>query len=81
MQNDAPQMTPDQLRLWRDHMQWTQQQASDALGITRANYGAYEVGKKKLGIPHMMTLACANLAAGLGPWQPTPQPAATPKVD
>lgn len=64
-------MTPEQLKAWRDHMQWTQQQAADKLGITVKNYWAHEAGHSKLGIPTTIALACAALANHLRPWGDT----------
>lgn len=68
MEQEQP-MTPEQLKAWRERMQWTQQQAADKLGITVKNYWAHEAGQSKLGIPRTIALACAALANGLGPWQ------------
>ena len=59
-------MTPDDLRAWQAHMGLTQRAAAEALGITHAAYSSMVLGKS--GIDLRTALACAALAAGLGPW-------------
>lgn len=59
-------MTPDDLRAWQAHIGLTQRAAADALGITHAAYSAMVLGKSR--IDRRTALACAALAAGLGPW-------------
>ena len=61
-------MTPTDLRTWRTHMAWSQTQAADKLGITQQVYSRHERGDVK--IDRRTALACAALAAGLGPWVP-----------
>ena len=62
-------MTPSDLRAWHIKMDYTSQQAAaSALGVSLATY------KRMLTAgPDLLTsLACAALAAGLGPWKPQP---------
>lgn len=54
-------MTGEQLRAWQARMGYTQQQASDALGISRATYNRYLSD----GAGKVVALACAALEAGL----------------
>lgn len=54
-------MTPQELRAWQARMGYTQQQASDALGISRATYNRYLAH----GAGRMVALACAAVEAGL----------------
>lgn len=64
-------MTPADLRAWRTHMAWSQNQAADKLGITQQVYSRHERGEVK--IDRRTALACAALSAGLGPWMPPEQ--------
>lgn len=57
-------MTAEDLRAWQTAMAYTQQQAAEALGVSWATYKRYLVGE----VPLAIGLACAALAAGLGPW-------------
>jgi len=60
-------MIAEEFRAWHAHMGYTSQQAAaDALGVSLATY------KRMLthGTDHLASLACAALAAGLGPWKP-----------
>lgn len=59
-------MTPADLQAWQLHMGLAQRAAADALGITHATYSAMVLGKSR--IDRRTALACAALAAGLGPW-------------
>ena len=59
-------MTPADLRTWRAHMDYTQQQAAAALGVSLRTVKAWEAGFAAP--PAFLPLACAALAAGLGPW-------------
>ena len=59
-------MTPDDLRAWQAHMGLSQRAAAQALGVTHAAYGAWALGRTP--IDTRTALACAALAAGLGPW-------------
>jgi DNA-binding XRE family transcriptional regulator len=47
-------------------MAWSQTQAADKLGITQQVYSRHERGEVK--IDRRTALACAALAAGMGPW-------------
>ena len=59
-------MTPNDLSAWQAHMGLSQRAAAQALGITQGTYSAMVLGKT--GIDLRTALACAALAAGLGPW-------------
>ena len=61
-------MTADQLRAWQAHMGLTQRAAAAALGVTQAAYSRWVTGATP--IDRRTALACAALAAGLGPWKP-----------
>lgn len=61
-------MTPDDLRAWQAHMGLTQRAAAIALGVTQAAYSRWVTGVTA--IDRRTALACAALAAGLGPWRP-----------
>ena len=59
-------MTPADMRAWRASMGYTQQQAAQALGVSLRTVKAWEAGFAAP--PAFLALACAALAAGLGPW-------------
>ena len=59
-------MTPADLRAWRAHMGYTQQQAAEALGVSLRTVKSWESGFAAP--PAFLALACAALAAGLGSW-------------
>ena len=59
-------MTADHLRAWQAHMGLTQRAAADALGVTQAAYSRWVTGATPIDL--RTALACAALAAGLGPW-------------
>lgn len=59
-------MTPADLRAWRAAMFLTQQQAAEALGVSLRTVKSWESGFAAP--PAFLALACAALAAGLGPW-------------
>jgi len=66
-------MTPETFISWRKKMGWTQQEAADALHLSREAIGQYETGRRRgtdkpYPIPHTVGLAMAALAAGLKPW-------------
>lgn len=60
-------MTPQDLRAWRDQMEYTQAKAALALGLSLDGYKKLELGVTK---PRDLRtdLACAALAKGLQPW-------------
>lgn len=62
-------MTPADLRAWQAHMGLSQRDAAQALGVTHAAYSAWVLGKTPIDL--RTALACAALAAGLGPWSKT----------
>lgn len=59
-------MTSEDLRAWQARMGYTYAQAHAALGISSATYARMLADGGK--IDHRTALACAALAAGLGPW-------------
>lgn len=63
-------MTPADMRAWRASMGYTQQQAAQALGVSLRTIKAWEAGFAAP--PAFLGLACAALAAGLGPWVVVP---------
>ena len=69
-------MTPAALRAWRECMGYTQQQAAQALGVSLRTVKAWEAGFASP--PAFLALACAALAAGLGPWATSCRPALQP---
>lgn len=74
-------MTPDDLRAWQSHMGYIYDTAAQALGMSRSSYAAMIAGTSR--IDQRTALACAALAAGIGPWATPhdtahhPHPAAT----
>lgn len=52
-------MTPDGFRAWRAHMQWTQAQAGEALGLAKSTIEKYESGANE--VPKTVRLACLAL--------------------
>lgn len=60
-------MTATDLRAWPQVMGHAYDTAAAALGVGRATYAAWLAGRA---IPGPVGLACAALAAGLGPWRP-----------
>src|SRR5215472_650540 len=58
-----PPMTPAALLAWREHMGYSQRDASVALGCSRMAYGGWELGKHQ--IPAYIELACDALALGM----------------
>lgn len=59
-------MTPDDLRAWQASMGYTYESAAEALGVGRSTYAEWVRGVRP--IDKRTALACAALAAGLGPW-------------
>jgi DNA-binding XRE family transcriptional regulator len=67
-----PEMTPEDLKKWRQDMGYNQREAADALGLTLPAYQQKEKGvswitKKPIVIDRRVALACAALKAGLAP--------------
>jgi len=60
-------MTPDQVRGWRRSLGLTQQQAADALGVSKPTITRMEAGGT---VPLTTRLAMAALAAGIGDYPP-----------
>jgi DNA-binding XRE family transcriptional regulator len=56
-------MTCEDLRAWRKWMRWSQRNAAEALGISRASFQFYEAGKLPVSRP--VELACYALARGI----------------
>lgn len=66
-------MTSSDLRAWQAHMDYTQAQAAEELGVALATYRDWVTGVSRTsGRPVAPTktvaLACAALAAGMRPW-------------
>ena len=58
-------MTPSEFRAWRERIGYTQAQAAAALCVSLRSVKAWESGFAAP--PAFLALACAALAAGLGP--------------
>lgn len=66
-------MTPQQIKAWRTTLKLSQRAAAEQLGVALPTYQAMERGfafgtSKPVIIDRRTALACAALAAGLGPW-------------
>lgn len=59
-------MTPTDLRAWQKSQGYIYDTASAALGVNRATYARWLAGSAPIDL--RTALACAALAAGLGPW-------------
>jgi hypothetical protein len=64
-------MDPEQFREWRTAMTMTQQQAAEALGLSKSTIENYESGKRRdndqpVEIPKVVALACAALQRDVG---------------
>lgn len=59
-------MTPEDLRAWQAHMGYTYETAAQALGVSRSGYAKLVLGQSV--IDRRTALACAAVAAGIGPW-------------
>jgi hypothetical protein len=59
-------MTPAALRAWQAAMGYTYETGSVALGVNRSTYAAWISGRTA--IDRRTALACAAIAAGVGPW-------------
>ena len=60
-------MTSSDLRAWLSAMGYTNYRAAKQLGVTTTTVANWLDGTSK--IDHRTALACAALAAGLGPWR------------
>ena len=58
-------MTPDQLKSWRLRLGLTQEQAAEALGVTRSGVQHWEYGRRE--IPRYIELACKAVEADSPP--------------
>lgn len=64
-------MTPEQFKAWRKHMDLTQAEAAEALGVALGTVKLYERGMRADGgtravvIPKNIALACAAIALGI----------------
>lgn len=66
-------MEPKQFRDWRQQMGWSQEKASEELGVNRTTVQTYERGERPDGrpfggIPRNIALACRALFHRLTPW-------------
>ncbi len=66
-------MTPEQFKHWRKGMNFTQKQAADELGLSKATVENYDKGSRRedgrqVIIPRTVALACAALKHNLTPW-------------
>lgn len=66
-------MTPSDFRAWQAHMGLTVRAAAELLGVSPSTVQDWRTGTsrstgKPIELPPMLALACAALAAGLGPW-------------
>lgn len=66
-------MTPADLRAWQAHMGWSGREAARRLGVSSGTYRDWLAGTsrttgKPITLPPLLGLACAALAAGMGPW-------------
>ena len=65
-------MTPADFRSWQARMGLTVRAAADLLGVAPSTVQAYRTGISRstgqpVAVPRVVALACAALAAGLGP--------------
>lgn len=65
-------MTPEQFKNWRKEMGFTQKQAADELGLSKATVENYDKGLRRedgrqVTIPRTVALACAALKHHLAP--------------
>jgi DNA-binding XRE family transcriptional regulator len=70
-------MTPQQLRAWRDEMDWTQPEAAQRLGLAERTYryleeGTTSTGGKRDAVPLYIELAIAELRRRHAPPVPIP---------
>ena len=67
-------MTPAEFRAWQAHMGLTVRAAAELLDVAPSTVQAYRTGTSRatgrpVAVPHVVALACAALAARLGPWR------------
>ena len=67
-----PDMTPAEFRAWQAHMGLTVRAAAELLDVAPSTVQAYRTGISRstgqpVAVPRVVALACAALAAGLGP--------------
>lgn len=65
-------MTNEEFKQWRERSQLSQQEAADALGISKGSVVNYENGSRReddrpVAIPKTIELACAALTFGINP--------------
>ena len=65
-------MTPAEFRAWQAHMGLTVRAAAELLDVAPSTVQAYRTGISRstgqpVAVPRVVALACAALAAGLGP--------------
>jgi len=58
-----PKLTPDHLKLFRNHFKLTQDQAAQLLGVSRVTWNRYESGNHA--IPRHLTLTLRSIVADL----------------
>jgi DNA-binding XRE family transcriptional regulator len=58
-------MTHEEIKLWRKRLGMTQQQAGDAIGVTKRSIQLFEAGDQP--VSRTIALACAAVEAGLKP--------------
>lgn len=67
-------MTPADFRSWQARMGLTVRAAADLLGVAPSTVQDWRTGTSRatgrpVAVPHVVALACAALAARLGPWR------------
>lgn len=70
-------MTPADFRAWQSSMGLSVRAAADLLGVAPSTVQDWRTGTSRrtgqpIELPRMLALACAALAAGLGPWVVVP---------
>ena len=74
-------MTPADFRSWQARMGLTVRAAAELLGVAPSTVQDWRTGVSRrtgrpIELPHMLGLACAALAAGIGPWTTAEQSSA-----